>query len=45
MDINLTGFSPVQKQALFDLLILAMYADGNLSTVIRAAAFTATSGS
>jgi hypothetical protein len=33
MDIDLTGFSPAQKQALFDLLILAMYADGNLSTV------------
>jgi len=33
MDIDLTGFSATQKQALFDLLILAMYADGNLSTV------------
>jgi len=35
MDIELTGFSATQKQALFDLLILAMYADGNLSTVIH----------
>ena len=32
MDIDLTGFSDNQKQALFDLLILAMYADGHLST-------------
>lgn len=32
MDIDLTGFSSAQKQALFDLLILAMYADGHLST-------------
>jgi hypothetical protein len=32
MDIDLTGFSAEQKQALFDLLILAMYADGHLST-------------
>jgi len=33
MDIELTGFSATQKRALFDLLILSMYADGNLSTV------------
>jgi hypothetical protein len=33
MDIDLTGFSAAQKQALFDLLILAMYADGHLSSV------------
>ena len=32
MDIDLTGFSATQKQALFDLLILAMYADGHLSS-------------
>ena len=32
MDIDLTGFSAAQKQALFDLLILAMYADGHLSS-------------
>jgi phosphotransferase system IIB component len=33
MDIDLTGFSTPQQQALFDLLILSMYADGHLSTV------------
>jgi hypothetical protein len=33
MDIDLTGFSSSQKQALFDLLILAMYADGCLTSV------------
>ncbi len=33
MDIDLTNFSATQKRALFDLLILAMYADGHLSTV------------
>jgi hypothetical protein len=33
MDIDLTGFSASQKWALFDLLILAMYADGHLTTV------------
>ena len=33
MDIDLTGFSATQKQALLDLLILAMYADGHLSSV------------
>ena len=32
MDIDLTEFSATQKQALFDLLILAMYADGHLTT-------------
>ena len=32
MDIDLTGFSTAQHRALFDLLILAMYADGHLST-------------
>ncbi len=33
MDMDLTGFSPLQQQALFDLLILAMYADGHLTSV------------
>jgi nicotinamide mononucleotide adenylyltransferase len=33
MDIDVTDFSTVQQLALFDLLILAMYADGHLSTV------------
>lgn len=33
MDIDLTSFSAVQQRALFDLLILAMYADGHLTTV------------
>ena len=32
MDIDLTGFSASQQRALFDLLILAMYADGHLTT-------------
>ena len=32
MDIDLTGFSEAQQRALFDLLILAMYADGHLTT-------------
>ena len=32
MDIDLGGFSAEQQQALFDLLILAMYADGHLSS-------------
>ena len=31
-DIDLTGFSTAQHEALFDLLILAMYADGHLSS-------------
>ena len=33
MDIDLTGFSTAQKHALFDLLILAMYAYGHLSSI------------
>jgi hypothetical protein len=33
MDIDLTNFSAAQQQALFDLLILAMYADGHLTRV------------
>ena len=33
VDIDLTGFSATQQQALFDLLVLAMYADGHLTTV------------
>ena len=32
MDIDLTGFSASQQQALCDLLILSMYADGHLTT-------------
>jgi hypothetical protein len=32
MDIVLTDFSAAQLSALFDLLILAMYADGHLTT-------------
>lgn len=32
MDIDLTSFSPFQLQALFDLLILSMCADGHLTT-------------
>jgi hypothetical protein len=32
MDIDLTGFSTAQHQALFDLLILSMYADGHETT-------------
>ena len=32
MDIDLSGFSAAQQQALFDLLILAMYADGHLTS-------------
>jgi len=32
MNIDITQFSDAQKQALFDLLILAMYADGHLSS-------------
>jgi hypothetical protein len=31
MDIDLAGFTATQKQALFDLLILTMYADGHLA--------------
>lgn len=33
MEIDLKDFSADQQQALFDLLILAMYADGHLSSV------------
>jgi len=33
MDIDLTSFSAAQHQALFDLLVLAMYADGHLTSV------------
>ncbi len=33
MDTELTDFSPSQNQALVDLLVLAMYADGHLTTV------------
>jgi nicotinamide mononucleotide adenylyltransferase len=33
MDIDLTDFSATQQRALFDLLVLAMYADGHLTTV------------
>lgn len=33
MDIDLTGFSAEQNEALFELLILAMYADGHLTLV------------
>lgn len=33
MNVNLSDFSATQKKALFDLLILAMYADGHLSSV------------
>ncbi len=33
MDIDLNGFTTAQQQALFDLLILAMYADGHLSSI------------
>jgi hypothetical protein len=32
MDIEITDFSTAQQRALFDLLILAMYADGHLTT-------------
>jgi len=33
MDIGLTGFSTAQQRALLDLLVLAMYADGHLTTI------------
>jgi hypothetical protein len=33
MEIDLKEFSPDQQQALFDLLILAMYADGHLTSL------------
>jgi hypothetical protein len=32
MDIDLTGFSAEQQRSLFDLLILAMYADSHVTT-------------
>lgn len=32
MDVDLTSFTPPQQQALFDLLVLVMYADGRLTT-------------
>jgi uncharacterized tellurite resistance protein B-like protein len=32
MDIDVTDFSDIQRLALLDLLILAMYADGHLTT-------------
>ncbi len=32
MDIDLTGFSAAQQRALFDLLMLAMYADNHSTT-------------
>jgi hypothetical protein len=31
--MNLTGFNDQQKQALLDLLVMGMYADGNLADV------------
>ena len=31
--MNLTGFTDQQKQALVDLLVLGMYADGNLDLI------------
>jgi hypothetical protein len=33
MDIDLSAFSAAQQRALFELLVLAMYADGHLTTV------------
>jgi hypothetical protein len=33
MDIDIIGFSASQKRALFDLLVLAMYADGRLTSI------------
>ena len=36
MVLVLTDFSAAQQNALFDLLVLAMYADGHLSTVENA---------
>jgi nicotinamide mononucleotide adenylyltransferase len=33
MDIDLKGYTPAQQQALFELLILAMYADGHLTAI------------
>ncbi|MDB6023243.1 MAG: hypothetical protein JWQ04_3100 [Pedosphaera sp.] len=34
--LNLAGFTPQQNQALLDLLVLAMYMDGNLAQVEEA---------
>ena len=34
MDIEVSNFTPAQQLALFDLLILAMYADGHLSSAV-----------
>lgn len=33
MDIGFTGFSAAQQRALLELLVLAMYADGHLTTI------------
>jgi hypothetical protein len=33
MEIDVSNFTTAQRQSLFDLLILAMYADGHLSSV------------
>jgi nicotinamide mononucleotide adenylyltransferase len=33
MDIGLTGFTTAQQRALLELLVLAMYADGHLTTI------------
>ncbi|HBW18503.1 MAG TPA: hypothetical protein DEH11_05560 [Actinobacteria bacterium] len=33
MDIGLNGFSAAQQRALLELLVLAMYADGHLTTI------------
>ena len=33
MDIDITGFSASQQRTLFDLLVLAMYADGRLTSI------------
>jgi hypothetical protein len=33
MEIGLTGFTTAQQRALLDLLVLAMYADGHLTTI------------
>jgi nicotinamide mononucleotide adenylyltransferase len=33
MEIGLTGFTATQQRALLELLVLAMYADGHLTTI------------
>ena len=33
MDVDLKGFTPAQQQALFELLLLAVYADGHPATL------------